>query len=367
MGLFKRGSTWYIDFYVNGRRVREKIGPNRKLAETILAKRKIQATENRYLDIKKKNRCTFDQLADQYMEWSKTNKKSWSRDERSILMLGRWFGGKALTAINPLGLERFKTQRSKEVSPASVNRELACLKHMFSKATEWEMADGNPVKRVKLFREPKGRVKFLSLEQAATLAHECSDELRPIVVTALHTGMRRGEILRLKWEDVDLDRRLIYVRDSKNSESREVPIATPLFLILLAMEKRSEFVFVRADGNPPIDIRGAYAGALKRAGIKDFTFHDLRHTFASHLVMSGVDLLTVKELMGHKTMEMTLRYAHLSPEHKHDAVETLRFLDGHNMVTRPISAPSPEDVSSCPTTACRSGEIGRRRGLKIPR
>lgn len=153
---------------------------------------------------------------------------------------------------------------------------------MYSKAIEWEMADGNPVKRVKLFREPKGRVKFLSLEQAATLVHECSDELRPIVVTALHTGMRRGEIFGLRWEDLDLDRRLIYVRDSKNSEGRELPIATPLYLMLLAMEKLSEYVFARADGNPPLDIRGAYSGALKRAGIKDFTFHAWRYTFASH-------------------------------------------------------------------------------------
>jgi integrase len=295
MGLFKRGSAWYIDFYVNGRRVREKIGPNRKLAESVLAKRKVQATENRYLDIRKKNRCTFDQLAGQYMEWSKTNKKSWDRDERSILMLRRWFGGKSLTAINPLGIERFKTQRSKEVSPASVNRELACLNHMFSKANEWEMFEGNPVKRVKLFKEPKGRVKFLSLEQAATLVHECSDELRPIVVAALHTGMRRGEIFGLRWEDLDLDRRLIYVRDSNNSEGRELPITTPLYLMLLAMEKRSDFVFVRADGKPTLDIRGAYSGALKRAGIKDFTFHDLRHTFASHQSMIGVHLFGVPE------------------------------------------------------------------------
>lgn len=117
MGLFKRGSAWYIDFYVNGRRVREKIGPNRKLAESVLAKRKVQATENRYLDIRKKNRCTFDQLAGQYMEWSKTNKKSWDRDERSILMLRRWFGGKSLTAINPLGIERFKTSVPKRPPP----------------------------------------------------------------------------------------------------------------------------------------------------------------------------------------------------------------------------------------------------------
>lgn len=325
MGLYKRGKSWYIDYRVEGRRVRESIGPNRKVAERALAKRKVQVAENRILDVVARPKTGFEQLCKAYMEYAKVNKRSWSRDDLSIRTLGRWFAGMKLAEITALAIEKYKNDRSHEVKPATINRELACLKHMFNKAIQWGMARTNPVRSVKMLRENNRRLRYLTEEEAQRLVDECADHIKPIVVTALYTGMRSGEILNLKWEDVDLGHGLIYIQNSK-SGSREVPISTRIVELLRELHRRSQYVFACESGRPRRGVRKGFESALRRAGIRDFTFHDLRHTFASHLVMSGVDLLTVKELMGHRSINMTLRYAHLSPSHKRQAVESLSFL-----------------------------------------
>ncbi len=160
--------------------------------------------------------------------------------------------------------------------------------------------------------------------------------LRPIVLTALTTGMHFGEILALTWNDVDFRRRQIHVRDSKNGEGRVLEMSSTFMDTLQHVRRRpqSPHVFLGRDGRPVIDVRKAFTNACRRADISDFRFHDLRHTFASHLVMNGTDLMTVKELLGHKTLQMTLRYAHLSQSHKRQAIEALgRVLDGHYMDT----------------------------------
>jgi len=155
----------------------------------------------------------------------------------------------------------------------------------------------------------------------------CSGYLRDIVLVALNTGMRKGEIFNLKWQDVDLDLRMIHVSDSKNYEARDIPMNDILYKTLKALREKAEegqeYVFVNPKTGRPYDLKRSFKTALKRAGIEDFTFHDLRHTFASHLVMNGVDLMTVKELLGHKDIKMTMRYSHLSPDHKRVAVKRI--------------------------------------------
>jgi integrase len=190
------------------------------------------------------------------------------------------------------------------------------------------------VKGVKLFKENNRRLRFLSQEEVSNLLNACTNHLKSIVMTALNTGMRSGEILFLRWECVDLDSGIITVVNSKNSESRNIPINTILTeeLSRLKLDAKNEYVFVRENGNPPETIQKAWLKALSKAGIKDFRFHDLRHTFASYLVMAGADIVTVKELLGHKTMAMTMRYAHLNQEHKKKVVE---FLDRQYLDTRP--------------------------------
>ena len=344
MGVYKREKIWYIDFYANGRRIRERVGPNKRMAETALKKREVQVAENRFLEIRgKTEKITFTVMAESYLKtYSEPNKKSAWRDQISINHLTSYFGKKFLHEITPEDVEKYKAKRRKEVSGSTVNRELACLKHIFTKAVKWKKVKKNPTLEVKLFKESGKRVRYLEKEDIVRLCESCSDWLRPIVLTALNTGMRRNEILNLKWRDIDFRRRIIYITDSKVGK-REVPLNDLLFKVLLRVRKneKSPYIFCHKNGKPRKDIRDSFKLGLKRAGIKDFHFHDLRHTFASHLVMSGVDLKTVQELLGHRTIEMTLRYSHLSPDHKRAAVNAL----GNRIVTSWSQALGGEDES----------------------
>jgi len=222
-------------------------------------------------------------------------------------------------------IERYKAKRLETVSPASVNRELATLKNMFTMAIKWSYVKTNPAKEVKLLKEPPGRLSYLKPEEFKALLTVCNDHIRPIIVTALNTGMRKGELQKLKWTDIDFKNRKITVVESKNNESRVVPINKTLHKELFPLSKRSkgEYVFSDKNGLPYGDIKKSFLTALKKAKIEDFHFHDLRHTFGSYLVMQGVNLKTVQQIMGHKDIRMTMRYAHLSPEYVQKAVETL--------------------------------------------
>lgn len=154
----------------------------------------------------------------------------------------------------------------------------------------------------------------------------CDKHLKPIVITALNTGMRRGEILSLTWDRVDLKHGFILLDITKNGERREIPINGTLLATFKGLTRRLDIPHVFYDsktGKPYQDVKKSFHSACKTAKIKDFHFHDLRHSFASQLVMAGIDLTTVKELLGHKTLTMTLRYAHLAPGHKVKAVDVL--------------------------------------------
>jgi len=222
-------------------------------------------------------------------------------------------------------MEKYKRRRQGQVSNATVNREVACLKHIFTKAIEWKIVQKNPGKKVKLLRERNTRLRYLDEKEIRRLHGACAEHLKPIVIVALNTGMRKEEILSLRWKDVDFRSRTISILDTKNGESSEIPMNDSVYRTLLAVRKNADspWVFSKKNGERYGNVRKAFEGARKRAGIVDFRFHDLRHTFASYLVMAGVDLRTVQELLGHKSFEMTLRYAHLSPEHKKRAADIL--------------------------------------------
>jgi len=227
-----------------------------------------------------------------------------------------------------------------------VSQELACLKHMLMKAVDWEMIETNPAKKVSLLTENNERARYVTKKEIEKL-YECSaDHLKPIILTALFTGMRKNEILKLKWEDIDFEQGIIFVRNSRNNEMREIPINDQPMLTLRSKKFKLPYVFVKEDRARYISTRTSFRNAAKRAKINDFRFHDLRHTFALHLVMSGVDLTTVKDRLGHKTINMTLRYTHLSPDHKRHAVNSLRFFDGYNLVTGATRIKEVEDASS---------------------
>lgn len=326
MGIVFKKGNYYIDYYLFGKRKREKVGSSKTLAVNALRKRKLQLAENRFLDIKKQEKITLPEFSETYLQLhSKPNKRSWKSDIKRAKTLCSFFGNRYLYEIDSLLVDSFKAERAKMVSVATVNRELACLKHMFNKAIEWGKAEANPVRKVKLFKENNVRVRYLEKEEIKKLIDNASAHLKPVLIVALNTGLRKSEILNLKWRDLDFKHDIIFVMQSKSGERREIPMNTLVKRTLVAVRKHPEspYVFCNAKGESYANVRKSFFTACKKSGIIEFRFHDLRHTFASHLVMSGVDLNTVRELLGHKSLEMTLRYSHLSPDHKHRAVANL--------------------------------------------
>ncbi len=321
-------ANYFIEYYAFGKRKREKVGSSRTFAGAALGKRKVEIAENKFFDIKREEKIKFEDFSDEYFRLhSKVNNaRSGREDFHNINMLKKFFAGKCLDEITPKQIEEFKAVRANEVSPASINRQLACLKSIFNKAIAWRKFLGtNPVKGVKLFRENNQRLRFLEKEEIGRLLACCPKHIKPLIVVALNTGMRRGEILGLKWSNVDLKRDIIYLLNTKNGEKREIPMNAYVKNALMSVPRdtEGELIFFTGNGRLFKDFRKSFFTALKKSDIKGFRFHDLRHTFASHLVMSGIDLNTVRELLGHKSIKMTLRYAHLSPHHKKAAVSVL--------------------------------------------
>lgn len=195
---------------------------------------------------------------------------------------------------------------------------------MFVKAMAWGKALDNPVAHVKPLRVNNQRLRYLSHEEMDRLLARADEVLSPVLITALHTGLRRGELFHLTWQDVDFKLSVIRVIQTKNGERREISMTNTPRATLQQLPRRlaSDYVFPGKTGHGLVD-RKRFRRALQEAGIAGFVFHDLRHTFASHLVMAGVDLMTVKEFLGHKDIKMTLRDAHLVPDYKRAAITQL--------------------------------------------
>ena len=345
-GIYKRGGVFWIRYAgVDGKIVFEsskqgdRTGTKLEDAEVLLHERKADIGRGKQPEIKKTiPNVTFKTLSVDYLKWAK-RQRSFRQKEQVVRQLVTIFGAYPLRAFNSRLLEQYQTERMENGrkytksgliegnKPATINRHMATIKHMFTKAMEWELVEeeaAKKVRKVKLLEENNRRLRYLSKEECRALVNACADHLKPIVIMALNTGMRRGEILNLKWDNVDMRHGFILLDRTKNGERREIPINETLRGTLLHLTRRLDVseVFHR-DGRPIRDIREAFAGACRRAKIRDFHFHDLRHTFASQLIMAGKDITTVKELLGHKTLTMTLRYAHLAPSHKAAAVDVM--------------------------------------------
>ncbi len=334
-GLYRRGNVWWIRYAgIDGRIVRESSGSTRfRDAEALLIQRRNDIKEGKQPEVKRISNHTFNELAEHYGKWAE--RQRCYRSKRGFInQLGEAFGNLPLRRFSSMLVEQFQTERTQKGNkPATVNRLVATLKHMFSKAVEWDMVEEQTLKRIrkaKLLEENNRRLRYLSKEECHALIDSCDKHLRPIVVCALNTGMRKAEVLNLRREE-NLDLKhgahgFILLTNTKNGERREIPINKTLRETLDGLIPRLDVPYVFYDpatGKPYKDIKRSFNTACRRANIKNFTFHDLRHTFASHLVMAGWDLTTVKELLGHKTLTMTLRYAHLAPAHKAKAVEVL--------------------------------------------
>ena len=327
MSIYQRGENWYIDFTFKGQRIRESIGPSRKDAEKVIAKKKTEIVENKYLDIRKDpDPITFHKFAKEYLQWAKTNKKpsTYARDLAIMKVLDKVFTGN-MQDITTWQIEKFKAKRKETCKVGSVNRELALVKHLFTKAIEWRKTKENPSKSVKFLKGAEKRVRFLMPADIQKLISNCVDWLKPIVTVAVHTGMRKSELLGLKWNQVNFEQGIITLFDTKNHERRDIPMDETVKATLSGIVRKKDFVFIKKWAPAhPLAVHLAFKEALQKSGIEDFKFHDLRHTFASNLVMQeGVELNEVRELLGHKTMSMTLRYAHLSPKHRTRVISIL--------------------------------------------
>jgi len=223
---------------------------------------------------------------------------------------------------------------TKRRSPATVVRYMAAISVVFTEAfKEWGWLETSPMAKVKKPKEAKGRVRFLDDNERVALLEACKGSVNtylfPIVVLALSTGMRAGEIMNLTWDDVDLHRQRIILQETKNGERRAAPLAG---LALEEMKRLSKcrrlgirliFGSKTARGEHPINIRSAWETAVKKAELEDFRFHDLRHSCASYLAMNGASLAEIAEVLGHKTLQMVKRYAHLSESHTLGVVERM--------------------------------------------
>ncbi len=334
MGLYQRKDvkgkkSWRYDFTVNGKRYAATLGEISKTrAKEIYDKARVAAREGKYQSPAKKDNPYLRDFVGEYFAYYKANRRSRSveRHETSWVALQPVFADKRLSEITPLDLERYRRNRQKVgKSDVTINRELAMMRNLYSMAVKWGKADKNPVKEVKLAKENNQRIRYLTHEEEERLIAACQEHLQPVVIAAIHTGFRKSELLSLTWDDVNFQRRVVTVQAgyAKNGESRSVPMNDVLKRTLELSKTFEGAVFRNRHGQPYKSVNTAFTNAVKRAEIEDFTFHDLRHTFASRLVMGGVDLPTVKELMGHKDITMTLRYAHLSDDHKQKAVDIL--------------------------------------------
>ena len=341
MGVFQRGHHYYIDYWVEGRRFREKAGRTKREAENALATVKADILRGKF-SIRRKVTVTFKDYADRYMiEYSKPNKRSWKRDQASLVQLLPFFGNEPLEKINKFRVEQYQTNRLRGgKKPGTVVREMALLKHLYSRAVEEGLVLTNPVKQVRFVRLDNIVTRFPSQQEIALLLEACTEEFQPILATAIFSGMRKAEVLGLRWENVDLVQRVIRVTQTKSGKDRWIPINDSLMEVLVPLKERatSDYVFTsKKSGTRYIDIDYTWKGVLKRSGVQPYKFHQLRHGFASHLVAAGVDLVTVKELLGHSDIRITMRYAHSAPEYKREAVARLNTLfdanNSHNLDT----------------------------------
>jgi len=364
----KRG-RWWIDYYTPEGKRRRKLHGTHEAAKTALAKIDLAKTNRTYTDPHASP--TFKDFSETYLKTVSVHKKSHDRETWLMKNLTEFFGTAKLCRIERKRVLEYRASRLLSVSKATVNREISLLRHMFNIAIDQGAVGVNPARGgvgMKAFKE-QGRERYLEMVEVeslltaiqARIVKNSSDTLKTsarkswqylhtAVVMALHTGMRKGEILGLRWENVNWERKTVLLTDTKNGESRRLPIDSKLLRELSehrARVKNDELVFPSYDRSgkvvPLNDVKGSFDLALTDAGITNFRFHDLRHTFASHYMMSGGQLYTLSKILGHKDLKMTQRYAKLSSQ----------FIDGQRdrMDTIWTPAPNADSTTSAQTPA----------------
>ncbi len=339
-GLFERpkgSGVWWILYYDrNGQRHREKVGP-KSLARKVYEKRRTDVREGHFFPPEHRRATLFDEIVKDYRA---SGRKPGQRDtwgSERYRRLHAAFGCRPANSITPAEVEAFRDQLREHLTPATVNRHLQLLRAIFMRAVRDEKATSNPVSKVKLYRENNKRTRWLEDDEERRLFEALPARLKALITVAMHTGLRRGEIQKLTWADVDFASATITIRNPKSGENQWVAMndtarqtlkglwesRSKVVVLKDRMPSQSGYVFCAPKGGYLHNLNRYWYRALREAGIRDFRFHDLRHTFASRGAMSGIDLYTLQTLMRHRSPQMTMRYAHLSPTHQREAVRLL--------------------------------------------
>jgi integrase len=306
MGVFKRknkdgieSEKWYVDYRdPNGKRIIKAVGP-KKDAEAYLGGIKKDIREGRYFDMKKENKTTFKELLDAYVEKVKDQRFYQTSVCYFIPVIEKQFEGKMLSEIDYKALEDFRDERKKTPtqhgtprSERTVNIEMSVLRRMFRKGVKWGMVEKNPFESADdlFYKETIRRERALSEDEVRRLVDACPKYLKSIVIAAVYTGLRKFDILNLKWRDIDLKKGLIQLQEAKTGKTRNIVLNSDMITLLQSLPVKCQFVFPNKHGKPFKDIKRSFETALRKAGIKQsddrrykIVFHTLRHTCVSLL------------------------------------------------------------------------------------
>ena len=334
-GLYKRGKLWYVKYSLKGKTVRKSVSKDKKTALEYKAQLETQISRRR-LSLPVYNYSWAD-FVKKYLDYSFANKRkrTWEIDSDALKSLANFIHPQKTGDITKESLEEWKNHRAKQVSPRSVNIYLHQALASLRKAVEWGLMEPGQFAGVTRVKEMKRLPRFLSLEEIQKLERATPWRWWAMFYTMICTGMRLGEFLHLKWPQIDFKRGIIaIIADQdwapKDFEVREIPIHPELAKVLKKVQGKrngSPYIFHNGVINKTLirRIQWKLSGYCKQADIEKCRVHDLRHSFASHLVMEGVDLLDVRDLLGHASVRTTEIYAHLSPLHRKNAVEKLKF------------------------------------------
>ncbi len=282
-------------------------------------------------------KLTFGELCDEYRSWAKVNQRSYENYAKVGLKFWEEKLGRetSLDKLNPQWIESLKSAYALTVEQATVDRKLEVLRAMFNWAIEGSLIPGpSPMKGIKLFKPNNELVRYLINDEYAALLEAADHErwhVRPVIELAANTALRKRNILRLRWDECDFNAGVIRVTKTKSKKTVTIPMTDAALDVLNRIRNKTgryEYVFCHLEGaqegQPIGDMKKSWKTALKAAGInRPFRFHDLRHSCASQLVMSGASLMAVKEILGHESLKTTMRYAHLSPDYIAQEVKVL--------------------------------------------
>lgn len=328
MGVKKVGDHWIYDTYVDGQRKRIKAGKTKREAQEELEAMKTDARRGIY-NLPKRAKLLFRDYAADYMaNYSEKKKRRPERDRVAFVHILPFFGDNPISKIPKFLIEQYVVKRAAEVNPATVNREISIIKHMLGRAEEMGLIKTNPARWVKPLHVPPTEHTTLSVEQINALLEAARDDFRPVIATALNVGLRKGDILKLTWKNIDLQNRTIHLIESKTQKERWIPVNAQLFEVLNALHDGTktgdDYVFTnRNTGKPFVSFYPLWYKSLAKAGLKRFHFHETRHNFGSHLVELGVSPVVVRDLLGHKSLRTTEIYLHSTASSQREAVARL--------------------------------------------